>query len=373
MTKVIMNLSGDTKNCYCMLILSFFFSLQAFGQTSQNNEDVIINTEVLNKMAVAIEEQTYPNIHSVLIHYKGDLVFEEYFSGKDQSWGTDLGVVKHTEYSLHDLRSLTKSIVSICIGLAIQKNYIDNVDEKVLSFFPEYEALYSGIHQTLSIRHLLTMTPGLEWNEDIPYSDPSNSERAMWTSEDPVRYVLNQPYKEIPGTSWNYNGGTTELLAAIIHKTTGLDIEVFAAKYLFKPLEIETYYWTKATAASIPVAASGLRMLPKDVLKIGVLLLNGGNYKGKLLLNREWIEESFNPHVKRDMESAYGYQFWIDPSPEGNDSNMLVTAVGNGDQRIYIDRLKQLVVVTTAGNYNIWNIEKGSFQLLTDFIYPALE
>ena len=122
-----------------------------------------------------------------------------------------------------------------------------------------------------------------------------------------------------------------------------------------------------------PVAASGLRMLPKDIMKVGVLLLNGGYYNGKVLLNKQWIEESFTPRVKRGKDGSYGYQFWIDPSPEKAESNMLVTAVGNGDQRIFIDRQKQLVVVTTAGNYNIWNIEKGSFQLLTDFIYPSLE
>jgi CubicO group peptidase (beta-lactamase class C family) len=250
---------------------------------------------------------------------------------------------------------------------------MENVDQKVFSFFPEYEDLNKGHHQTLSIRHLLTMTSGLEWNEDLPYSDPKNSETAMMLSEDPIRYVLNQPYKEAPGLSWNYNGGTTELLAAILHKTSGLTIEAFAVKYLFKPLGIETYYWTKAPGHNYPVAASGLRMLPKDIMKVGVLLLNDGYNNGKVLLNKQWIEESFTPRVKRGKDGSYGYQFWIDPSPDKAGSNMLVAAVGNGDQRIFIDRQKQLVVVTTAGNYNIWNIEKGSFQLLADFIYPALE
>ena len=108
----------------------------------------------------------------MLIHYKGDLVYEEYFSGKDEAWGTDLGIVHHSEKTLHDLRSLTKSIVSICIGIAIQKKYIESVDDKVFKYFPEYEDLNVGLHKTLTIKHLLTMTSGMEWNEDIPYNNP---------------------------------------------------------------------------------------------------------------------------------------------------------------------------------------------------------
>ncbi|WP_192349355.1 serine hydrolase [Algoriphagus sp. Y33] len=357
-----------------MLLLLCLVGYSAFGQADSSSEEPnLINTEMLKKMTVAIENQTYPNVHSVLIHYKGNLVFEKYFSGKDESWGTDLGVVEHGENTLHDLRSLTKSIVSICFGLAIQNGFIENVEEKVFTYFPEYGDLNIGLHQEITLKHLLTMTSGLEWNEDLPYTNPKNSETAMVMSDDPIRYVLSRPLQESPGSVWNYNGGTTELLSVILHKATGLNIEEFAVEYLFKPLEIDTYYWTKAPGQEHPIAASGLRMLPSDILKIGVVLLQDGYYKGEELLNKQWVEESFTSHVKRGKNGGYGYQFWIDQSPDGKEPNKLVTAVGNGDQRIYLDKSKQLVVVTTAGNYNIWDLEKGSFQLLTDFIYPALE
>jgi CubicO group peptidase (beta-lactamase class C family) len=354
------------KNYFFTIILLLIVDFPVFSQKAE-----IVNKELLRKMAFAIDEQIYPNIHSVLIHYKGDLVFEEYYTGKDEAWGTDLGVVEHTENTLHDLRSVTKSIVSVCVGIAIQKGYIDNVDEKVFTYFPEYRHLNNL--QTLTIRHLLTMTSGLKWNEDLPYTDPMNSEIAMLNSDDPIRFVLSQPSREIPGTVWNYNGGTTELLAAIVHKATGMNIEEFAVACLFEPLGIENYYWTKAPGHNIPVAASGLRMLPADMLKIGIMLLNNGVFNGIEIVSKQWIEESFTAHIKRGNNSSYGYQFWIDPSPEGTDSHVIIAAIGNGDQRIYIDKQKQLVVVITAGNYNLWNVEKGSFQLLTDFIYPALK
>ena len=362
------------KSAFITCLMLLLVGSISFGQSGAlKAPSKNINTELLEKMVSGIENQTYPNIHSVLIHYKDSIVFEEYFSGKDEAWGTDLGVVNHTANTLHDLRSVTKSIVAVCMGIAIQKQYIKSVDEKVFSYFPEYQDLDTGRYQTLTIKHLLTMTSGMEWNEDIPYTDPNNSEVAMLMSEDPIRYALSQPLVATPGSSWNYNGGTTEALAAILHKATGMDIEQFAVKYLFGPLEIETYYWAKAPGHHYPVAASGLRLLPNDVLKIGVLLLNDGYYKGKELISKQWIADSFTVHINRGTKSGYGYQFWIDPPPAGTTSGMLATAVGNGDQRIYIDKQKQLVVVITAGNYNRWNIEKGSFQLLSDFIYPALD
>lgn len=355
-------------------ITVLLLGIPVFGQTTHPKIQAGKPRKVqFKKMTKAIESQTYPNIHSVLIHYKGDLVYEGYFQGKDEAWGTDLGAVKHTANTLHDLRSLTKSIVSICMGIAIQKNLIESVDEKVFAFFPEHQDLDTGLHQLLTIKHLLTMTSGIDWNEDLPYTNPENSETAMLMSENPIRYVLSQPILTSPGKSWNYNGGTTELLAAILSRATGMDIEEFAVTYLFNPMEIETYFWTKSPGHRYPVAASGLRMLPKDILKIGVMLLNNGVYKGKEILNKQWITDSFTSQISRKNLSGYGYQFWVDPSPVAPASQMLVTAVGNGDQRIYLDRQKQLVVVTTAGNYNLWNIGKGSFQLLTDFIYPALE
>lgn len=359
------------------IITCLLFPLFVISGSGQTNElhvpPIDMNTELLKKMKGAIENLTYPNIHSVLIHHKGDLVYEEYFSGKDEAWGTDLGIVHHTANTLHDLRSLTKSIVSICIGIAIQEKYIESVDDKVFTYFPEYEDLNTDLHKALTIKHLLTMTSGMEWNEDIPYNNPKNSETAMLMSDNPIRYVLSLPLIETPGTSWNYNGGTTELLAAIINKATGKDIEEFAVTYLFTPLEIKTHYWAKAPGHKYPVAASGLRMLSKDILKIGVLLLNDGFYKGNEIISKQWIEDSFTKHVKRGKESGYGYQFWVDPIPDSENIGDLITAVGNGGQRIFIDQKNDLVVVTTAGNYNLWNIKNGPLQLFSEYIYPAFK
>ena len=118
-----------------------------------------------------------------------------------------------------------KSIVSACVGIAVQQGKIKSIDQKVFDFFPEYKKLDTGLISSLTIKHLLTMSSGLVWNEDLPYDNRENSEIRMIRSANPVEYVLSQPLEFQPGVSWKYNGGTTQLLAAIIEKTTGKKID----------------------------------------------------------------------------------------------------------------------------------------------------
>ncbi|WP_411030051.1 serine hydrolase domain-containing protein [Spongiimicrobium sp. 3-5] len=334
-----------------------------------------INAAILADMEKEIIANTYPNIHSVLISKSGKLVYEKYFKGVDEIWGDSLGMVQHSQERLHDVRSISKSIVSACVGLAIKQGKIEDVDQKVFDFFPEHSVYNVGLKSDLTLRHLLTMTSGLEWNEDVPYSDPENSEIRMTSSPDPMEYVLSRPMEIAPGKVWKYNGGTTQLLAAIIKKTTGLAVDEFAGNYLFGPLGIETFEWTTFPGTEMPAAASGLRLRSQDLLKFGILYAQNGQWEGEQLLPEAWITASMKSYVKfgRNNNVGYGYQFWIlDASTIAeNQNHPLVAAFGNGDQRNYWDRPNQLIVVTTAGNYNQWTIRKNSEALLKDYIYPS--
>ena len=198
--------------------------------------DAGINSAIINKIDTAVVNGTYPNIHSLLIAKGNKLVYEKYWAGKDESWGDDLGVIEHTRDGLHDIRSISKSIVSACIGIAIEQGKIKSVDQKVFDFFPEYKKLDTGLISSLTIKHLLTMSSGLAWNEEVPYDNPENSEIRMIRSSNQVEFVLSQPMEFPPGQVWEYNGGTTQLLAAIIKKTTGKKVDQFANEYLFQPL-----------------------------------------------------------------------------------------------------------------------------------------
>ena len=216
------------------------------------------------------------------------------------------------------------------------------------------------------------MSSGLAWNEDVPYDNPENSEIRMTKSPNPVEYVLSQPMDFPPGKVWKYNGGTTQLLAAIIEKTTGKKIDEFANEYLFQPLGITRFEWAKYPGTDMPAAASGLRLRSRDLLKFGLLYNNDGMWKDKQVVPEKWVDESFQPQVERPGGGAYGYQFWLWDETINNNPIPIVACVGNGDQRVFFDTARDFVVVITAGNYNKWDIEKNASALLRDYIYRAV-
>jgi len=330
----------------------------------------------LTEMENSILRGEYPNIHSVLISKDEDLIYEHYFPGKDELWGNNLGVIDHHRDSLHDVRSVSKSIVSACIGIAIDQGRIKDVHQSIFDFFPEYAEYNTGKKSKLTIHHFLTMTTGFEWNEDVPYDDPLNSEIQMTGSSDPIKYVFSQPLVNEPGISWKYNGGTTQVLAELIERTSGDQIDEFARKYLFRPLGIDKFYWTKFPELDKPAAASGLRLTSEDLMKFGRLYLNMGVWGGETVISENWIKKSTKAHIRFGRNDVgYGYQFWIlkGETIHENLDYPIVAAFGNGDQRIYIDYQKNMIVVTTAGNYNKWTIKKDSEALLTNFVYPALK
>jgi len=334
--------------------------------------DVGIDSAIVNKIDTAITNGTYPNRHSLLIARNNKLVYEKYWSGKDESWGDDLGIRIHNKDSLHDIRSISKSVVSACVGIAIQQGKIKSIDQKVFDFFPEYKKLDTGLISSLTIKHLLTMSSGLVWNEDVPYDNPENSEIRMIRSSNPVEYVLSQPLEFPPGQVWRYNGGTTQLLAAIIEKTTGKKVDRFANDYLFQPLGINQFEWAKYPGTDLPAAASGLRLSSRALLKFGLLYSNGGKWNKKQVVPQKWVEESFQSHVQRPGGGSYGYQFWLWQDTINNKPIPFVACVGNGDQRIFFDKTNDLLVVTTAGNYNKWTIKKNANALVKEYVYPAL-
>ena len=333
--------------------------------------EVGMDTSVVNEITNQITSGYYPNIHSLLIYKDDKLVYENYFKGKDQYLGKDLGVIEHGINDLHGIRSISKSVVSACIGIAINQGKIKNIDQKVFDFFKEYAAYDTGMIKGLSIKHLLTMTSGLKWNEEVPYDNPENSEIKMNRSADPIDFILSSPMITLPGKEWRYNGGTTQLLSIIIERATGKKVDEFAKEYLFRPLGIATFEWIKMPGTDNPAAASGLRLRSRDLLKFGILYHNKGKWNGKQIIPRDWIKQSFHTIIHRPVSpnrakpnGGYGYQFWTFNDTIQTQPVYIVAAVGNGDQRIYFDEKNNLLVVITAGNYNIWTIQNNSYAIL---------
>ncbi|RYY31125.1 MAG: class C beta-lactamase-related serine hydrolase [Chitinophagaceae bacterium] len=356
-----------------LLLATGLIARPVLAQVNKNAPGSRPASSFFERMDQAILSKEYPNIHSVLVMHKGKLVYEKYYAAKDEALGEDLGIVTHSAETLHDLRSVTKSVVSIAIGIAIKQGKIKSEEERVMKYFPSHNDLDTGLRSKLTIKHLLMMASGMDWNENLPYTDTMNSEIAMSVSADPIRYILSRPIVEEAGKTFSYNGGNTQLLAAIIETTCGISLDQFINRFLFVPLGITDFYWYKVSDKNnLVAAASGLRLRSRDMMKIGQLLLNNGLADGKQIVDKVWVQKSLSKQINRDKDGGYGYQFWVLTAPGDNDKRPLPTAVGNGDQRIFIDRDKQLVVVVTSGNYNKWDVKKASYELLNDFIYPAL-
>lgn len=234
-----------------------------------------LDAELLGGLGPQFEAWSEANAHAVLIASHGKLVYERYFTGEDWAWATPLGRVTYHAGLKHDLRSITKSITSLLVGVAVDRGWIRDLDESVFAFFPEYGDLRTADKDRITLRHLLTMSAGFSWNEYLPYSDPTNSERRMIDATDQYRYVLEQPLVRPPGQTYLYNGGLTALLAAIVQKVSERPIDVLARDALFEPLGIENVEWVRY-ANSTPNAASGIRMRPRDLARIGQMVLAKG-------------------------------------------------------------------------------------------------
>lgn len=333
-----------------------------------------VDSTQIVKLTKLILSDTFPNIHSLLIFKDNKLVYENYFAGYDEISGKKLGYIDHLINDLHDCRSISKSVTSACIGIALKKGLIKNVDEPIFPYFKQYQDKFDDQKKKITIRNLLTMTSGLKWNEDISYRDPRNTELRMDMSSDPIGFILGRSMTFEPGTTWNYNGGNTQLLATIIKSVSGLSLDKFAEKELFIPLAIKKYEWLPLIK-DIPAAASGLRLRSRDLLKFGMLYMNGGKWKEKDILNADWVVESLKSDVERpspkDKNAGYGFQFWTYKEKVNDKEIEIQEAKGNGGQGLFFCKSLNLLVVITAGNYNNWEIKNDSKAALIQYIIPA--
>ena len=372
------------RNIFYLLLLLISINCNRHFTTTNNIEDGIsissmakegINETLINSLDSAITKGVYPNIHSLLIAKNNKLVYENYWPGTDQNWRHDVGMIAHSKDSLHDIRSITKSFTSACVGIAIAQGKIKSVSQRIFDFFPEYARQDTGLKSTITIKHLLTMSSGLLWNEDLPSDDAGNSQLQMEQSKDPVGFVLSRPLGIAPGKVWNYSGGSTQLLAAIIEKASGKTIYAFAKEYLLDPLGITNFTWERFPGKHLYKGYSGLRITSRELLKFGLMYAQNGKSNNRQVIPASWIKESFESQIQRPSTinpGDYGYQFWIYNYIVNNKPLRIISAFGNGDQRIFWDKPDNLVVIFTAGNYYKWNNEKNAHAVLKEYILPAI-
>ena len=338
----------------------------------------LIDSLFIRKMEAAIANGTYPNIHSILISHNGKLAYEKYWTGSDQKFGKSIGVITHGTDSLHSCRSVTKSVTSACVGIALQQGKIKSINQKIFEFFPEHSSQDTGLKSKITIKDLLTMTAGFQWNE-ADLGSATSSETLMGNAPDPIAYILSLPMAKTPGKVFTYCGGATQLLAAIIQKATGLPLDTFAHKYLFTPLGITRFEWGTTYGSNMPDAFSSLYITSRDMVKFGLLFLNDGKWKSKQIIPAAWVKESIKPFIVSDDgsdprfgKSEYGFQWWILRDTAMKKPITIAACIGNGGQRIFIDRKNKLVVVFTGGNYDKPGMYLNPHNILINLIYPSL-
>jgi CubicO group peptidase (beta-lactamase class C family) len=314
------------------------------------------DVEALDRLGQDIEAGEFPNTHAVLVEHDGVLIYERYFSGSDERWGSPIPERVMGPDSLHDLRSISKSVTSALLGIALATDFEAALARPVVEYLPELDV--GAEHREITLHHMLTMTPGLEWNEmTVPYTDPTNDEIRLYGAADPAAEVLSRPVVHRPGETWYYSGGSTQVLATIITQLTGQTIDSFAREQLFEPLGISDFEWLGPDGWSPdnPAAMSGLRLTARDLAKLGSIFLHGGRWRGQQIVPAEWVSRSSERHVPEigDWSSrgmwGYGYQWWVGDFPSGQ---RVVAGVGNGNQRLFVVPSEKLTVTVFAGQYN---------------------
>jgi len=290
-------------------------------------------------------------ISSLLIQQDGELLEEEYFGSMNAG-------------RTHNIKSASKSILSILVGIAIDKDYLEGVDQPIGEFFPEYfESNPDLLKEAITIGNLLTMRSGL--------SSTSRSNYGRWViSDNWVKYKLNRPLTGRPGIDRNYSTGNTHLLSVILTRASGMSTRAFANKYLFDPMDIQLGGWDRDPQGYY-LGGNNMAFRPRDMVKIGELMMNMGSYNGQQIISPEWIVESVKPVTgRRPGVINYGY-LWFRRQSAGQE---MVYAYGNGGQYILIiPEIEAVITVTTRiGASGTRSYRRELFRMFDNTIVPGL-
>lgn len=301
---------------------------------------------------VAAFQAGQTNLHSLIVSRAGQTVIESYRTGQDRSVFS-LWSIQRTfgPNDLHDMRSVSKSLVALAYGALLARGAVPPIDTMVSAVYDDKRHLFPGGKAQLRIRDLLTMSAGLEWNEPSPVHRTHRDDQTglLWRS-DLVSYVLGRELTAQPGSTFTYSGGLTSVLADIIEKSTGKNLAEVVAAEVLKPLGISDWDW-QTDFRGRPMAFAGLRLKPRDMAKVGELVRLRGNWADRQVVPAHWIAEMTKNQVAADERYGYGYQWWVRQYPAGDREILIAEAIGNGGQRIYVVPSLDLVVTMTAGDY----------------------
>jgi CubicO group peptidase (beta-lactamase class C family) len=265
-------------------------------------------------------------LYSVVISQNDKIIFSQYFNGK-------------TDTTLYNNQSLTKSVMSLLIGIAIDKGYISSVDEKIVKYFPQLKDDTDRRKQTVTIRQIMNQASGL-WHEDLIVL------RQYLTLPDPSDHTLKQPLASEPGKVFHYNNAATHLLSVILTKATGMNTLDFANKYLFAPMDIKNVKWGKMNDGYYDgCGLLSVQMTNLDMNKIGSLILHKGHYNNKPIVSEKWIDMILNPSISYHTPwgfdgSTYALCFYH----YNYNGTPITYGLGWGGQHVFVIPAKKAVI-----------------------------
>jgi CubicO group peptidase (beta-lactamase class C family) len=347
------------------------------GWTVAHLADEGFDLDLIESMITDIQDGSFTNIDSITLVRNERLVLDELIRTQlgqgDNDWG-------NTDLNKHSVYSVTKSVNSALVGIALEQGVIGSLDEIVYDHFPQYSPFsnWDDRKAVTTIRNFLTMRHGLEWDElSISYSDSRNSLiHAQNNCSDWVKCLLDLPTTHDPGTHFAYSTHASLTLGAIIEDRSGMQLEQFADLYLFGPLGIYDYLWGADTPMGRARTGSGLLMRSRDMAKFGQLYLNLGTWQGQQIVPADWVTESAQAHVTLPAEwtsTGYGYQWWMDQIIPGSGTLDGYHAAGYGGQFIFVFPSLALVAVFTSSNYGANDDAGQPYDLLQQYILPALD
>lgn len=297
-----------------------------------------------------IETGKLKEIHSLLVYRQGTVLFEQYFKGNDD-WIDFKGGVKRMQGDgpvqwhanrQHYMASVTKTVTALLTGMLLEELDI-SVDAPLHSLLPpELKGLLQQDAEYLTLKHLLTMQAGFEWDEWT-----GSDLRDGWRTNDLGVHLLGRPNGGV-SAPWAYNSALPNLLLRILEYQLGRPLATWAEAHFFGPLGIANYTWHRQPTGT-PEGSARLHLTPKDMLKIGVLLLNEGSHEGKQIVPKAWLAAMQLRHGGSDA-GDYGYLTWL----RELDGQKYISAEGDGGQYINIFPHEGLVIVMTQGNYLDW-------------------
>ena len=304
------------------------------GWLTSTPEEQGLNSAKLAEGLLQIQQKNIP-IHSLLIVRDGRVLLDATFYPYDGE-------------SPHSVGSVTKSLTTLLIGIAIDQGKL-SLDDKMVSFFPDTTIANPDVRKNdITIRDLASMSSGF----DCIYEPNEPTVYAMETSPNWVQFGLDLPMAYKPGTHWEYCGVGMHLLSAILQKATGMTALEYARQNLFEPLGIQEVFWP-TDPQGVNLGAGNTRMLPRDMAKIGFLYLHGGVWDGKQIVSRSWVEQSVKKQFSPPNGDGYGYGWWSSVS----DTGMSFFAQGKGGQWIIVNPGYNSIVVTTGEGFNYDDID----------------